>query len=283
MPLGERAWNGDAPTLSLEYESHSTRIPLLFMGDLHWDHPRTDRNAMRRVLNEAVERDAWIVLLGDTFCAMQGKYDRRGTKEAVRPEHQRDDYFTALTETAAEWFKPYAKHIWLVLDGNHESAVKKNHEVDLVKHFVDALGEPILRPGYTTYALVRFKRQNQQATAPIWLGHGSGGNSPVTKGTISAQRRAVMYPDARVLVTGHIHNQWYVAHPQLRVNKTGKITSVLQEHFSVGTFKDDYGGGKGGWAVEKGFGPTVPSVWWSEWWLNIRRGVEYTFTHEVLR
>lgn len=280
--IGDRDIRFDTPMLTFSYKSHGTRIPLLFMGDLHWDHPKSNRNKMRRVLDAAIARNAWIVLLGDTFCAMQGKMDRRGDKASVRPEHQRSDYFTALIDTAVEWFLPYSKNIWLILDGNHETAVKKHHEVDLVKHFVDGLGEPIARPGYTTYAMLRFQRQNQKASAPIWLGHGAGGNSPVSKGVISAQRRAVTYPDARVLVTGHIHNQWYVAHPQLRVNSAGKQVQVLQEHFSVGTFKDDYGKGKGGWAVEKGFPPTVPSVWWSEWWINSRRGIEYEFTHQTL-
>lgn len=280
--VGERGSQQGTPFLKLEFDSMSERFPILFIGDLHWDHPKSDRRQMRRVLDSALEANAWIVFLGDTFCAMQGKADRRGTKAAVRREHQRDDYFTALTDTAAEWFEPYKKNIWMILDGNHETAIKKHHEIDLVREFIAKMGEPIVHPGYTSYAMIRLKRGAQQGTIPFWVAHGWGGDAKVNRGAQNAQRRAVTYPDARFLVTGHIHKQWYQPHEQLRLNNAGKVQKVLQEHFSVGTFKDEYEDGHGGWSVERGMGPTIPSVWWATVWLHSRKGPKYSFQHEVL-
>lgn len=276
-PLGRVEEAYGTPILRLDSDSESTVHRVLFLGDLHWDHPGCDRDGLKRVLDRAVEQGAWIALLGDTFCAMQGTNDRRGHKSAIRPEHQRDDYFSALIETSVEWFMPYRDHLWLVLEGNHESAIKRHNEIDLVKHFVDGLGGNILTPGYSTYALVRMMRQGQYGTVPMWLAHGHGGGGEVTKGAIQAQRRAVTYPDAQVVVSGHIHNSYFIAHEQHRVSSSGKVKSAQQEHYVVSAWKDEFEGGKGGYHVEKGRGPVLPSGWMSEWKLSSRHGPRWRF------
>lgn len=244
---------------------------ILFLGDLHWDHPRADQKAIKKVLDEAVANDAWIVLLGDTLCAMQATGDRRGDKESVRPEHQRSDYFTALIETAVEFFRPYRHNIWSMLDGNHETAARKHHDIDLIKHIVrelNAEGGNILRPGYQSYHQIRLHRGQQKISRNLFLAHGHGGGGPVTKGTIQAQRRAVTYPDAHVVVSGHIHSQYYVAHEQHRINSQGRVYDTAQEHYVVSSFKNEYKNGKGGWHVERGGGPVLPMGWWSDWWVS---------------
>ena len=40
---------------------------------------------------------------GDVLCLMQGRYDPRGSKASVRPEHQVDNYLDAVISTAAEF------------------------------------------------------------------------------------------------------------------------------------------------------------------------------------
>jgi len=153
--------------------------------------------------------------------------------------------------------------------------------VDLVHHFVRGLqtSEEIATPGYSSYAMLRFKRNQQQERVPLWLAHGHGGGGPVTKGVIQAQRRAVTFPDARVLVSGHIHNSYFVAHEQFRIRANGRVYSVEQEHYVVSSFKDEFGTGSGGWHVERGGGPVLPSGWWSTWTLQSSHhaGVEWTF------
>lgn len=281
-PKGTTIEQYGTPILELPFDSLAEKQKILFLGDLHWDHPKTNQKAIKKIMDQAVDEGAWIVLLGDTLCAMQATGDRRGDKESVRPEHQRSDYFTALIETAVEWFMPYKDNIWLVLDGNHETAVKKHHDIDLVKHFVwglDGGSGKIQRPGYSSYALVRIHRQKQRVSAPLWLAHGHGGGGPVTKGVLQAQRRAVTYPDARVVVSGHIHSQYFVAHEQHRINNQGRTYDIAQEHYVVSAWKDEFKGGKGGWHVERGAGPVLPMGWWSEWWVTSSKesGIGWSF------
>jgi hypothetical protein len=102
----------------------------LLISDLHWDNPHCDRGLLKNHLDEAVKRNAAIILNGDTLCLMGGRYDKRADKSGVRPEHQVNNYLQAVTEDAANWFKPYAENILLIGYGNHETSIVKHTEFD---------------------------------------------------------------------------------------------------------------------------------------------------------
>lgn len=273
MPEGVIEEQHGTPVLRAEFPTSDTRHRVLFLGDIHWDHIRCDRKALKRILDEAVAQDAWIVLLGDTLDLMQGRNDRRSSKSSIRPEHNNEDYFGSVLETAVDWFTPYAKNLWLVLDGNHETAILKHNEVNMTRAFVRELsskaGHNIMYPGYSTYAMFRATmHKTRRTTRKFFLHHGMGGGGKVTKAAITAQRMAVTYPDADFVLTGHIHGSQFTAHEQWRINDSGKAYITEQEHYLVNTFKEEFKKGKGGWAVEKGFGPKVPSGWLVEFYLR---------------
>lgn len=270
MNIKVEASRDNIPILRVDLADASQEGQVLFIGDVHWDNSKCDRKALKRLLDEALERRAAIVDLGDWFDAMQGPGDRRATKSALREEHQRDDYFNALVETSARWLEPYAGNFAVMLTGNHETAVTKHHEIDLTAAHVTALkalGSPVIYGGYQTYALMRLSyAKTQRQTVPLWLEHGHGGGGAVTKGVIQAQRRAVTYPDARIVLSGHVHSSYYVAHEQWRVSQAGVVSRAEQEHYVVNTFKDEWGTGRKGWHVERGRGPRVPSGWWARFY-----------------
>lgn len=273
MPSGVIDEKHSTPILRVEFQNAETKHKILFLGDLHWDHPRSDRRTLKRILDDAVEQDAWIVLLGDLFCVMQHKKDGRHMKGDVRPEHMVADYFGAVVDTAVEWFKPYADRIWISLIGNHGTAIIKHNEIDLMNAFVRQLnnetGSNIIYPGYSTYAMLRTTSHGtRRETKKFWLAHGHGGGGEVTKGVLQAQRRAVTYPDAEFVLSGHIHSSYFVAHEQWRINDDGKAYATEQQHYVVNTFKEEFKGGKGGFHVERGRGPKIPSGWMSEWFIK---------------
>lgn len=111
----------------------------LLVSDIHWDNPHCRRDLLGRVLRQAQERGAGILIFGDLFCLMQGKYDPRASKADVRPEHQTANYLDAVVNTAAEYFEPYRENIMLVCPGNHESSVLKRQETDVIARFADAI------------------------------------------------------------------------------------------------------------------------------------------------
>ena len=126
--------------------AHEVRVPLtektdwsqrmLLLADLHIDNPHSDLPLIKRTLEEARKTDARIYLFGDTFCAMQGKYDPRGSKADVRPEHQVNNYLDAIVEWTADILGPYADLIDIIGYGNHETSVLKRQESDLVQRLV---------------------------------------------------------------------------------------------------------------------------------------------------
>ena len=86
----------------------------LLSADHHWDNPDCDREMIKRHLEQAKERNAPVLFVGDFFCAMQGKYDKRSDKSKVRPEHQTAKYLDSLVDTAAEWLMPYREQIAVI-------------------------------------------------------------------------------------------------------------------------------------------------------------------------
>jgi hypothetical protein len=265
---------------------------ILFLGDLHLDHPTCDRPALKRLLDEAVSRNAAIVLLGDVFDVMQGAGDRRGTKTGLMPAYiTRDDYLGAVLEDVTKFLTPYAKHIWLILQGNHESSILKYHGVRLEQLLAIELnraGGNTINAGYQTYAAVRLdygEARARSSVVPFWVGHGHGGGGEVTKGVIQAQRRAVTYPDARFTVTGHVHSSYYVAHEQLRLmGQSLRPYAAEQEHYVVGGWKREHAVSDG-WHVERGRGPRLPSGWWAMFYRsrgkNIAEEARVEFTRAV--
>jgi UDP-2,3-diacylglucosamine pyrophosphatase LpxH len=265
------AWSlgdGVVPRLNATV-NRSEGATLLFLGDLHLDNPKSDRRALKRVLDEAVAREAAVLLLGDVFDAMQGANDRRGSKRDLLARYTgRDDYLSALVEDVAEFLAPYAANIWVLLQGNHESAVAKHYGVhleQLLGYELRKAGSSCVVPGYQSYAQLGFtfsEGHQNHALVPFWMAHGHGGGGAVTKGVIQAHRRAVTYPDARFVVSGHIHSSYFVAHEQHRLSQSGIPYDVEQEHYVVGAWKNEHVPGSGWW-VERGHGPRLPSGWWA--------------------
>lgn len=264
----------------MKWESADAPIPLikttvsraepanvLFVGDLHLDNPKADRVGLKRVLDKAVADEAAIYILGDVFDAMQGRGDSRASKVDFSAKYAgREDYVMAMVEDVTEQLAPYARNIVLILTGNHESSVAKHYGVhlsQLLAYELRKLGSPAVTPGYQTYAALGFSwgksAEKLNAVVPFWLTHGSGGGGPVTRGVIQAQRRAVTYPDARFVVSGHVHNSYFVAHEQHRLTPGLKPFDTEQEHYVVGAWKNEHG--SGGWWVERGGNPRLPSAW----------------------
>lgn len=142
---------------------------------------------------------------GDTFCLMQGKGDRRGSKADVREEHNKNNYLQAVTKTAIEWYKPYA-HQMIIGQGNHESGVLNRLEYDIIEAFSEGVG--CVHAGYMFFVVFKmYDHANRiRAMYKVFCHHGSGGGGAVTRGQIEHSRQ-MMYVDADALSSGHVHEK----------------------------------------------------------------------------
>jgi hypothetical protein len=120
-------------------------------------------------------------------------------------------------------------------------------------------------------------QKTQRESRRLKYFHGSGGGGPVTKGVIQSNRQAVFLPDADYVVNGHIHESWVLALPRERIGQSGMITKDTQYHVRTATYKDEYGDGSGGWAVQKGMPPKpLGAVWMRMFYENSHIRTEFT-------
>jgi hypothetical protein len=255
----------------------------LLSSDRHWDNPHSDWKLQKKHLDEARERNAKIIDVGDLFCAMQGKYDRRASKENIRPEHQNGSYLDALVDTASDWFKPYADMFAMVSYGNHETAILKNHETDLIERFVTLLnhkaGTELTKGLYTGWIRFQFKHKDSGGMRQSYnlnFTHGYGGGGPVTKGVIQTNRKAVYLPDAHFCISGHIHESWLMTIQRERLNKYGVPSLDEQVHITMPTYKEEYLIGMD-YHRQNGRPPKPLGAWWLRFYYKNKK-IKYEFT-----
>jgi hypothetical protein len=244
----------------------------LLSSDRHHDNSHADHKLELRHLNRAKERRAGVLDFGDLFCAMQGKYDKRASKDALPPELREGNYLDRIVAYNADFYRPFRDHLILVQAGNHETAIQKHHETDLTERFVERLNAPdksrgegegdIIAGGFSGWVRFRFTtNQTKRSTLLLYRHHGYGGGGAVTKGVIQTNRMAVYLPDATFVVTGHTHDQWLLPLQRHRITHQGDVFQDTQWHIRCGGYKDEHTPGDG-YHIEKGREPKpLGAVW----------------------
>lgn len=242
-------------------------VKIAMLSDLHWDNPKCDWKLLKRDLDYCLENNIPVMINGDFFCLMQGRGDKRGNKSDIRPEHNNAKYLDSIVETAVEWFSPYAHIISVIGYGNHETAIIKYQETDILQRFVDLLnyknGSNVYAGGYGGWLIVRQNvYSNIFTTFKVKYFHGSGGGGVVTKGALNLTRALEMYEDFDVFTMGHIHEN--ASRNDVRETtafnaKNGYKHVHKNIHLMLtGTYKEEYGDGSKGWHVERG-APVKPT------------------------
>ena len=249
---------------------------ILLCSDQHFDSKDCDRKLLKRHLTEAQDKGAAIVFLGDWFDAMQGRFDRRGSKSALDESLLRSDYINGLIEDTTAFLEPFAKSILGWATGNHETSILKHAEIDLVRLCIDRLADKtdhhIEQLPYSGWLLWSYSMRNNNqdisdAVLKMAYTHGAGGGGPVTKGVIATARRATYLPDADIIVAGHIHEAWQMELRRERLMSDGTLYQDTQWHLQLPTYKDEYSTSGDGWWHETGKGPRPIGGYW----LNLKR------------
>lgn len=243
------------------------KVKIAMLSDIHWDNPKCDWNQLKKDLDYCKAKDISVMINGDMFCLMQGKGDRRGNKSDIRPEHNNAKYLDSIVETAVEWWSPYAHILTVIGYGNHETAIIKWQETDILQRFVDLLnyknGSNVYTGGYGGWLIVRQHiSDNINTSFKIKYFHGSGGGGVVTKGALNLTRALEMYEDFDVFTMGHIHENAARNDVRDTISYNSKL-GYRQEHKQIhlmltGTYKEEYGDGSKGWHVERG-APVKPT------------------------
>jgi UDP-2,3-diacylglucosamine pyrophosphatase LpxH len=239
------------------------QIKLALFSDLHLDNPKCRRDLLKKDLDEAYKEGRWIIFNGDTFCLMQGKFDPRRNKSAIRSEDNVDDYLDKVIENTADFLAPYAKKILMFGSGNHESAILKNVETDVLNRLVEKMklktGEYIHTGAYHGWIFIRFlvgdssSRTTPRIPYKIYYNHGAGGDAEVTQGTIEHQRYGNYTEGADAIWSGHNHNQYVIPVMVHYLDSSANVGCVPKarviHNIRTATYKQEYT--DGGFHVEK--------------------------------
>jgi hypothetical protein len=238
---------------------------LCLLSDLHWDNAHCRLDKLKKVLEEAVTEDVPVFLFGDTFCAMQGKYDPRASQEALRNEHRGGDYLDKLITTAVDWFRPYRDVIAFASPGNHEAAIKKRHETDLTSRFVGGLrdaGARTIEGNYWGFIQIiphDWRQGSKFDQRIIHYHHGWGGGGPVTRGLVDHNRTRDQFL-ADVYISGHIHRRNQDENIYACLTARGHLVYRQQLFLRSSCWKDEM---KDEWhSGIQGRGPRPIGGWW---------------------
>ena len=240
----------------------------LLISDLHWDNPHCDRGLLKNHLDEALRRNAAIILNGDTYCCMGGRYDRRADKSLIRPEHNTDRYFDAIVDTSVEWFAPYAKNILLIGYGNHETAIIKHGETDLLQRFASTLnyatGSAVEVGGYGGTIDIRVLHDTiRGVNFVVHYFHGHSGGGAVSRGVIHDQRLLAGTEGYDLTWMGHVHELYYHQNMIHRYDRSTKTLLQKPIHqLRTATYKEEWDGGYMGFHTERGRGPKPLGGYW---------------------
>lgn len=245
---------------------HGDKFKFLLLSDVHFDNPKCKRALFYRHLDEAKASGAGVFVFGDFFCLMQGKYDPRRSKKSVRPEHNKENYVDAVFSDSADKLAEWAKSFILFSDGNHETAILKNLEINPLDNLVDKLnykheGNAFHMP-YQGFVRFVFEAENggRVRNKTLYFHHGKFGGV-VSKGSQGVGRHGLVVPDADIVVTGHTHDRWIMEQPRYRLKGNGEVKVEQQVHVKCGTYKEEFEDG-GGWAVERIAMPKSIGGWW---------------------
>lgn len=264
-----RSERTDANCVTIYFDEPQTEYEkwILVSSDRHHDNIHCRQDLEKRHLDEALKRNALIIDIGDLFCAMQGKYDKRSDKSSLRPEHKEGEYLDTLVKTAAQFYAPYAKNIIILGKGNHERGIKKNHETDLTERLAGALiaksNSHIHVMGIDGWVRFCFSAYgNERGGKKLWFTHGYGGGGPVTEDIIQSNRQRVYIENADIMLSGHVHRSWQLDFVRMYCDISGKIQRKIGWYLKLPTYKDAYGTGGEGFEQDNGHGPRPLGAWW---------------------
>lgn len=256
---------------------------VLVTSDEHIDNPKSNLALLRHHMDQAMERKAAMIKLGDLVDAMQGKSDRRSDKSSLKDRHLRSDYLNSLVEEAVEFYSPYKENIAYIGYGNHETSLISHYEFDVLSFITRDLqlqGSPVVKGGYRGWIKFMFEREGHPGAGTksinLYQIHGYGGGGPVTKDVIQANRKAVYLPDADIVMSGHTHDRNIFPIERIKLTSSGKEIRATQHHVKTGAYKDEFVDIDHGWAIEKGMPPKSLGGYWIEFYYSHRtNGVEY--------
>jgi predicted phosphodiesterase len=272
-------------TVYIPYKKLDEQFKILPISDIHYGHKSCDVKKLKKDLSERVDDKTIILGLGDWADSIIVTDKRYRKEDDGTPSGAiLDDQVNGLYEI----FKPYAKQIYGIGDGNHEDVVHKKCNSLLMPKLCAKLATEDHKPLWLGYSwllelvfYVDLKGQKTQTRGLIVRGHHGWGGGARTEGAdITKFSHDVKFWQADLFLYGHTHrtklNDLEVG---MKVGKSGWRTQ-LKRMAVCGTYQRTYSNTQiPTWAETKGFPPVsirTPIIWAKPHWQS---GVELRVEH----
>ena len=204
----------------IECNGRSDRVELFPFFDIHVGKANCNEEAVKKQVQECLRRveipgrHIRVLLGGDVLNAVSPSDRKRfdfsdiadwiisGTKEEIK------DNLAALPsreiKRASKLLSPVKEYIIGALEGNHEKALRKYHNIDVQAELCEKLGCPNL----SDEALIRFKFKRPKGgttTAVIYMRHGYGGGRKAGAEPSKLYDMLAEWECADVCLSGHTH------------------------------------------------------------------------------
>jgi len=250
----------------------SDEIIILNISDVHFDSIKCERDLLHKHLLEAEKLGAFVLINGDWFDLMQGRYDPRGGKFEIRPEYKHANYLDMVINDSADYLSKFDLQ-YFIGQGNHETNITKRLETNPSERLVERLkfmGKDAHLGGYAgllIFSLLNKSKDdvaNNMMSTKLFYHHGAGGNAPRSKGIMSTDIDQMQCPDADILTKGHDHNKWHLPVSVDKYRNDYRPYQSTVHHLRSGSYKMK--DRLLGWEVEKGF--RTPRL--GGWWIGIK-------------
>lgn len=184
------------------------------------------------------------IINGDVFDAICPT-DKRYDAGVLHPSlHGKKDLAKAIVDLGFDLLQPYKDVIDIMGIGNHEEAWIKYNHGDPVRALIERLnadGASIVHGGFWGYIHTKFIIKGVRARPlhrTLYL-HGTGGDSPVTKGTIDFNRKGRNW-GYDCITFGHKHNDVDVIEAIAEVTEDGIYRERRQLQLQTASYYRNY-------------------------------------------
>ena len=243
---------------------------VLLHSDQHIDCTSFHKKAFHDNLKRAMKLNAPILGGGDIGAAMQTNSDPRRSYNQMRPELLGDDYVNRMIDLWADEYQDYSDNMTVFFKGNHETAMQRKINVDLMRMFKDEMvkrnpNTPLGLGGYEGHVIFNFNiRKTVRQRVEMRFFHGAGGGGRSTRGVTNANFRA-SYSHSDIFWTGHIHHCQVTPIKRERISKQAPYNTeyYIQSHITTPSYQSPHEiGDTDGFQIEKELAPRpVGCVW----------------------
>lgn len=268
------------PTFTVRHEGESIHVVdvdfpdpkvnewrVLLRSDAHHDNKKCDRDLEAKHLDMCMANGwAWLDV-GDLFCAMGGKWDKRSNMKDIDQRYTCGNYTELLLRYATDFYGPRAANCIAINEGNHEREFEKRHELSLTRELCDRIkakyGVTVGAGSYHGWVKFQWSSRGAKSSTTLRYFHGSGGGGMMTHGVLTTRRDGSILEDCDVSVSGHTHDHWAIPLPRVSLKcEKGVYREVMRPlwHVKCGTYKNEWG--PRGWHVETGKPPKPIGAMW---------------------